>query len=165
MTTIRQYQSQMNHYIDEILKKVEKTSEEILRWKPSNKEWSVVQILCHVEEILVYWIDEFVHVVKAEGDIEWGRGLQHEARLKAVQETERRVVSDVMNGVQKAQEYANEQLSQLQDEALLVRAPHRNSKFGIKSMDFLVEHFITEHLNNHRNQIERNIEKYKMVIK
>ncbi|MBO1626671.1 DinB family protein [Bacillus arachidis] len=165
MTTIRQYQSQMNNYIDEILNKVEKSSEEVILWKPSDEEWSVLQILCHVEEIIVYWIAEFGRVVKAEGKVEWGRGLQDEARLKAVQEAEHRVVSDVMNGIQKAKEYANEQLSQLKNEALLVKAPHRNPKFGMKSMDFLVKHFVTEHLNKHRNQIERNIEKYKLLVK
>lgn len=165
MTTVRQYQSEMNNHIDEILDKAEKLSEEIIRWKPSDEEWSVVQILCHVEEVIVYWIDEFVRVVKAEGNAEWGRGLQHEARLEAVQKAEHRVVSDMMNGIQKAREYANEQLSQLKNETLLVEAPHRNPKFGVKSMDFLVKHFITEHLNNHRNQIERNIEKHKLLVK
>ncbi|WP_245934854.1 hypothetical protein [Paranoxybacillus vitaminiphilus] len=46
-----------------------------------------------------------------------------------------------------------------------VEAPHRNPKFGVKPMTFLIEHFITEHLYNHGKQIERNISKYHQSVK
>jgi uncharacterized damage-inducible protein DinB len=159
MSKVKQYQEEMNKYIDEIIQKVEPLSEELIRWKPSEDEWSIIEILCHVEEVIRYWVNELVRVIQA-GGTEWGRGLQDEARLAAVRQAEYRAIADVVNGIQEAKQNANEQFSKLNEEDLSIEAPHRNPKFGIKPMTFLVEHFLTEHLANHGKQIERNITKY-----
>ncbi len=164
MNKMKQYQEKMNRYIDEIVRKVESLSEEMIRWKPSEDEWSIMEILCHVEEVIRYWVNELVRVIQA-GGTEWGRGIQDEARLAAVRQADHRSIDDVVDGIQKARDYANEQLSSLKDADLLVEAPHRNPKFGVKPMTFLIEHFITEHLANHGKQIERNFAKYQQSVK
>jgi uncharacterized damage-inducible protein DinB len=159
MSKIQQYQEEMNQSIDEIIEKAKTLSEEVIRWKPSAEEWSIMEILCHVEEIIGYWTRELVRVIQA-GGTEWGRGLQDEARLAAVRQADQRAVSDVIQGIEQARQFANEQFASLSDADLALEAPHRNPKFGIKPMTFLVEHFITEHLANHNKQIERNLKKY-----
>ena len=37
---------------------VTRLSEETIRWKPSEEEWSIMQILCHVVEAVPYWLGE-----------------------------------------------------------------------------------------------------------
>jgi uncharacterized damage-inducible protein DinB len=159
MSKIQQYQEEMNQSIDEMIKKAKTLPEEVIRWKPSAEEWSIMEILCHVEEVIGYWTRELVRVIRA-GGTEWGRGLQDEARLAAVRQADQRAVSDVIQGIEQARQFANEQFASLSDADLALEAPHRNPKFGVKPMTFLVEHFITEHLANHNKQIERNLKKY-----
>lgn len=158
MSLLKIYQNQMNEAIDGIVHKVERLSEDTIRVKPSEEEWSIMEIICHVEEIIPYWVDELTRVVDAGGTA-WGRGLQDEARLAAVAQAPARNVSDVIEGIKKAQVYANAQLGKLSEQDLELEAPHRNPKFGTKPMTFLVEHFITEHLANHGKQIDRNLSK------
>ncbi|GAA3312527.1 hypothetical protein GCM10020331_000490 [Ectobacillus funiculus] len=42
-----------------------------------------MQILCHLVEAVPYWLDEIERLLETPGK-EWGRGLQHEGRLAAV---------------------------------------------------------------------------------
>jgi hypothetical protein len=46
------------------------------------------------------------------------------------------------------------------DKDLEVESPHRLPKFGIKNMDFLVEHFISGHAEVHFKQMERALRQY-----
>ncbi|BAB05720.1 DinB family protein [Halalkalibacterium halodurans] len=158
MSQAHHYQSQLRSEITQLVQIVQPLSEEDIYWKPSHEEWSVMEILCHVEEMLFYWADEFVRVVEARG-AEWGRGLQDEARLKAVSRAKERELTDVIDGILKAGHHAETQLASLSDEDLALQAPHRNPKFGVKPMSFLVEHFIIEHVQGHIRQIERTLEK------
>ncbi|RAK13344.1 DinB family protein [Anoxybacillus vitaminiphilus] len=98
MNKVKQYQEEMNRHIDEMVRKVEPLSEEMIRWKPSEDEWSIMEILCHVEEVIRYWVNELVRVIQA-GGTEWGRGLQDEARLAAVRQADHRSIDDVMDGI------------------------------------------------------------------
>ncbi|ARK29906.1 DinB family protein [Halalkalibacter krulwichiae] len=158
MSLLETYQKEMNEAVEQIINKVEDLSEDVIRHKPSKEEWSIMEIICHVEEVIPYWMDELVRVVEAKGT-EWGRGLQDEARLAAVAQSPMREVPDVLKGIKEAQQYANDQWTKLSDQDLALEAPHRNPKFGVKPMTFLVEHFITEHLFNHGKQIDRNLSK------
>ncbi|MGG1559236.1 DinB family protein [Geobacillus thermoleovorans] len=160
MPLIAQYRQEIKETVERIIQKVSSLTEEVIRWKPSADEWSIMEILCHVEEVIGYWTRELVRVIQAGGG-EWGRGLNDEARLAAVRQADSRTVSDVIHGIKKAAKFADEQLERLRDDQLALEAPHRNPKFGVKPMTFLVEHFLTEHLAGHLRQIERNLGKHK----
>jgi hypothetical protein len=52
----------------------------LLNWKPAEEKWSVIEVLCHVDEAISYWLDEINRLVAQPGAL-WGRGLQDEKRL------------------------------------------------------------------------------------
>jgi len=159
MPLIAQYRQEINETVEKITKKVLSFPEEMIRWKPSADEWSIMEILCHIEEVIGYWTRELTRVIQVGGG-EWGRGLNDEARLAAVRQADARRVDEVIQGIKQAAEWADKQLGALNDEQLALEAPHRNPKFGMKPMTFLIEHFLTEHLAGHLKQIERNRRKY-----
>ena len=67
--------------LHEIVMITEKLSEETIRWKPSEEEWSIMQILSHLVEAVPYWLGEMERVVTEPGNA-WGRELQDPQDLK-----------------------------------------------------------------------------------
>lgn len=147
---------------DQLTNQAAGLSEGVLRWKPSEEAWSVMEILCHVEEAVPYWLKELERTVKSPS-IEWGRGHQDEARLAAVASTEQRDLNDVLHGIAQGKQMAKEVLSSLRDEDLAFEALSRNPRFGTKPMEFIVSHLLIEHLQKHLNQIQRNLQQYEQV--
>lgn len=161
---LEQYRQALNRHMDRIEHfMTQYTQNEFIHWKPSPEEWSVMETLCHVEEALNYWSNELKRVIEA-GGTEWGRGLQDPIRLKAVEEASQRELPNVRECIHKAQQAALGVLSGLKDEDVDLQAPHRNPKFGVKPMSFLIEHFITEHMEIHAKQLERILEQYRQKM-
>jgi len=159
-------QSQSHHYCRQVEEKLNRMleladglDEETLRRKPSPEKWSVMEVLCHVEEMLEYWMEELQRVVANRGG-SWGRGLQDERRLAAVARADQRTLEDVTAGLRKAGTLVRDTVSKLSDDDLALEAPHRNEKFGVKPMTFLLDHFVVDHLEGHIGQIRRNLESF-----
>lgn len=150
---------QIHRTIDEIVSVSKGLSDEVVRWKPSEDKWSILQVLCHVEEATPYWLHEIQQVVKAPG-IEWGRGLQHEGRLAAVNQAQQRSIPDVLQGIEQSKERVREILGSLTEDELRIESPSRNPRFGTKPMEFVLNHLLVEHLDTHLKQIRRNIQQY-----
>ncbi|MGJ9384405.1 DinB family protein [Salipaludibacillus sp. CF4.18] len=146
--------------LDHIIQTAEGLKEETIRWKPSEEEWSIMQILCHLVEALQYWLDEIEHLLEFP-DTEWGRGLQHEGRLMAVAESavERQSVQDVLKEIEAEKVSVEKVLSKLDEEKLNREAPSRNPRFGTKPLSFIVDHLLVEHASKHDGQIQRNLSK------
>ena len=106
---IAQYRQEINETVEKITKKVLSFPEEMIRWKPSADEWSIMEILCHIEEVIGYWTRELTRVIQVGGG-EWGRGLNDEARLAAVRQADARRVDEVIQGIKQAAEWADKQL-------------------------------------------------------
>jgi uncharacterized damage-inducible protein DinB len=153
---IQNYCEQTEKTIERMLQLVIGLGDGRLRKKPGPEAWSVMEVLCHVEEAMVYWMEELQRVTRNKGG-EWGRGLQDERRLSAVARADDRTLREVTDGIRNAGEQIKQTLLQLQDEDLSLEAPHRNPKFGTKPMTFLLDHFVVEHLDNHVRQIERTL--------
>ncbi|MET3291105.1 UNVERIFIED_CONTAM: putative damage-inducible protein DinB [Brevibacillus sp. OAP136] len=134
-------------------------SEEQIRWKPSDESWSIMEVLCHVEEAIPYWLYEMQRVIQSPGT-EWGRGLQHEGRLEAVAAAPQRSVTDVRYNLQGSLPEIERILLSFTDDDLAIEAPSRNPRFGTKPMSFVVDHLVVEHLEKHLGQIKRNVESY-----
>ncbi|MBO8163495.1 MAG: DinB family protein [Brevibacillus sp.] len=145
--------------IDQIVSVSKELSEELIRWKPAEDKWSIMEVLCHVEEATPYWLNEIQQVVKNPG-IEWGRGLQHEGRLAAVAQADQRSVQDVLQGIEHSKAKVQETLGSIREDDLQIESPSRNPRFGTKPMQFVVDHLLAEHLATHLNQIKRNIQQY-----
>jgi uncharacterized damage-inducible protein DinB len=139
-----------------IVEVASKLPDEAIRWKPSEEKWSILEILCHLEEAVPYWATEIQRVVANPG-IEWGRGHGDEVRLKAVALANERTVGDVLTGVQKGAQTAVKILETLRDADLEIESPSRNPRFGVKPMSFVLDHLLVVHLSNHLGQMQRNL--------
>lgn len=146
--------------IDEIVRVSKELSEEVIQWKPAEDKWSIIEVLCHVEEATPYWLNEVQALLKSPG-IEWGRGLQHEGRLAAVAKAGERSTSDVLQGIEKSKAQVQEILGTISEADLKVESPSRNPRFGTKPLQFIIDHLLVEHLITHLNQIKRNIGQFK----
>ncbi|MGF9714225.1 MULTISPECIES: DinB family protein [Paenibacillus] len=145
--------------IDQIVEITQDLDEEILRFKPADDAWSVMEILCHVEEATPYWLNELTQVIASPG-IEWGRGLQHEGRLNAVAQAGQRTKDEVLKGIIALKSKVRDVLGPLTAEDLTVESPSRNPRFGTKPMAFIVDHLLVEHVETHLKQIKRNLRQY-----
>ncbi|WP_342615266.1 DinB family protein [Peribacillus frigoritolerans] len=145
--------------IDHILETVTNLPEETIRFKPTDDEWSIMQILSHLAEAIPYWLGEVETVIAMPG-AKWGRGLQDPARLAAVTDTDKIAVDDVMKQVEELKYKVESSLGNLDEETLSKESPHRNfAKFGNKPVSYIVDHFIDEHVSGHYDQIKRNLSK------
>ncbi|TBL78707.1 DinB family protein [Paenibacillus thalictri] len=145
--------------LEQIIAIAEKLPDEVVRYKPAEDKWSVLEVLCHLEEALPYWLEEIQRVVAAPGS-EWGRGLTHEGRLQAVAEANSRSLDDVLPKLGAVKRLIRETLTSISEEALQQQAPSRNPRFGTKPLQFIVDHLLVEHAATHLAQINRNIHQY-----
>lgn len=157
-TAVQDSIQSINQTIDSITKTVDGLSEEIIRWNPTEEEWSIMQILSHLAEAVPYWLKEINFLLENPGS-EWGRGLQHEGRLAAVSNTEKISVSGILAELQSLKPAVEKVLGALSDEQLATESPSRNPRFGTKPISFIIDHLMVEHLSKHEGQIERNLSK------
>ncbi|WP_017729154.1 DinB family protein [Halalkalibacterium ligniniphilum] len=146
--------------LDRIIETTKELSEETIRWKPSEEEWSIIQIVCHLVEAVPYWLNEIEGLLKSPGK-EWGRGLQDEARLAAVSETDSQSISTIINDLEALKSKVEQGLGVLDEDKLKLEAPSRNPRFGTKPISFIVDHLLVEHVSKHESQIKRNLLKLK----
>ncbi|OJE43579.1 hypothetical protein BAQ49_10765 [Bacillus proteolyticus] len=147
--------------IDKIKTIVKSLPEEKIRWKPSEDEWSVMQIITHVAEAIPYWAKE-INNIQLNNENLWGRGLTDGVRLQTVSEENinEKSVEEVIQQLSTIPTIIENVLSTLTDEELNIQAPSRNPRFNNKPIDFIVNHLIVEHTEKHYKQIERNLCKF-----
>ncbi|PTL38006.1 DinB family protein [Alkalicoccus saliphilus] len=154
MGRVQDYQHSIKEKMNYFIEQGEKLDEELFSWKPSSEEWSIQEITAHVAEFPLYFTSELLGVVK-DGQEKWGRGLDHPERLEAVNKAFDASQKELVKNVQSTSKEVEDRLGSLKDEDLDQEQEHRNPKFGNKSMEFLVEHFLVEHLDKHINQHQR----------
>lgn len=163
MNRLEKYSKQIEEKTNQILALVELPEEQI-RWKPSEQEWSILQVLCHVKESMQFWLNDLTKVVK-ENAPQFGRTLNHPDRLQAVENTDKLKIEEVKQELKKQKDFLVHSLqTDFEDADLDIERPHVNPKFGVKPMEFLIVHFLVEHLDKHIQQIKRNIQKYKSQV-
>ncbi|WP_375200580.1 DinB family protein [Bacillus sp. RS11] len=149
----------INNSICDILKSVEGLDEKVFRWNPTEEEWSIMQIVSHLNEAIPYWLGEVERVV-AEPGSKWGRGLEDESRLAAVFNPDELSIEEEIATLKKIQQQVSDRLIGLSEAQLNAENPHRNfEKFGHKPVSFIINHFLVEHVNGHYVQIQRNLSK------
>jgi uncharacterized damage-inducible protein DinB len=144
---------------DQIMQVSEGLPDEVIRRKPSEDKWSIMEVLCHVEEAVPYWLREIQSLVQSPGS-EWGRGLQHEGRLAAVAGAGNRSIKEVLERIAASKGQVQEILGSLREEDLNREAPSSNPRFGTKPLSFIIGHLLVEHQQTHLKQIERNIRQF-----
>lgn len=146
--------------IEDIVKVLEETEEATLYIKPSEEEWSGMQIVAHVLEAVDFWITDLEALLIVPGS-KWGRNHEHVRRLAAVDE---RVVSnlkkvDVIAQLKQLAVRVQKALTNVSLEDLEKTAPSYNEKFDGKPLSFLIDRLIIQHVEGHYNQLVRHLQK------
>jgi uncharacterized damage-inducible protein DinB len=146
--------------IDRIIATVRGLSEETVRWNPTEDEWSIMQIMCHIVEAVPYWLDEITQLVQSPGK-EWGRNHLQERRLNAVSPAtvDATRVAEILQALEDVKQQVKAGIENLTAEQLAAEAPSRNPNFGTKPISFIIDHLIDQHVNKHEGQIQRNLSK------
>lgn len=140
----------------EMLDEVRMLPPELITWHPAPGVWSIMDILCHVQEFVPYWIAQTLQVV-AHPDQPWGRDHTNAERLAAVANTGARTLIDVEDGIRAAVQQAAATLESVRDADFEVEAMSRNPRWGVKPASFIVEHLLVQHVDKHIGQIRRNV--------
>jgi uncharacterized damage-inducible protein DinB len=158
MTAIQPAIESVQQSLNQMIETTNSLSEETIRWKPSDEEWSIMEILCHVLEAIPYWIGE-INQLKANPGTEWGRNHLQQARLDAVAAADQRTVEEIIKNLTSLKDQIEVELGSLDSDTLAAEAPSRNPNFGTKPISFIVNHLIVEHARKHVGQIQRNLSK------
>ena len=162
-TTSKDLIQAINNSISDILKSLEGLDEKVIRWNPTEEEWSIMQIISHLNEAIPYWLGEIKRVITEPGS-KWGRGLDDERRLAAVSNPDELSIEEEIVKLKNVQQQVSDCLIQLSESQLSEENPHRNfDKFGYKPVSFIINHFLVEHVNKHYVQIQRNLNKWNSV--
>jgi hypothetical protein len=154
-----------NPRIDEIRESVRNSYEEVTRMldgdlatldpdklyrSPDGSEWTIMENLAHITEIMPYWGNEAAKLVAAPGQ-KFGRTMEDANRLKAISDHGADRLNQVKAALPGSYSQLDEVLSKLKDSDLALTGVH--SKFGEKPLDWFIHEFITNHLKNHLNQL------------
>src|SRR5258707_15214172 len=118
---------------------------------PAENEWSIMQNLAHIVEIMPYWANE-IEKLLAHPRQNFGRTQQHEGRLKAIDEHGRDSLEQIKALLPGSYARLQEVLGTLKDSDLELTGVH--PRFGEKSLDWFIEDFVTGHLIAHLEQIK-----------
>ena len=142
--------------VDAMLAEVAMLPDELIGWKPAADVWSVMEILCHVDEFVPYWTGQALQIVK-QPDEQWGRTHAHAGRLEAVGRAESRSLADVTNTIRIGARESAAAIDQLRDSDLAAEAVSRNPRWGKKPASFVIHDLVIGHVEKHLGQIRRNV--------
>lgn len=118
---------------------------------PATGEWTLMENLAHVIEVMPYWADEVAKLVAAPGQ-KFGRTMEHEGRLHAIQEHKTDSLDQVKIALPDSYNYLDQILRSLNDSDLELTGLH--SKYGKRTLDWFIDEFVTRHLAAHVQQIK-----------
>ncbi len=144
---------------DELLAEVTRLPPDLVTWQPDAGVWSVMDILCHVQEFVPYWTSETMRVIE-DPQVRWGRDHTDLDRLAAVTDTAARRLTDVQQAIRHGAAQSAATLSRLSDADFDVEATSKNPRMGQKSAGFIVDHLIIGHVEKHIGQIRRNVTQF-----
>lgn len=146
--------------IEDFVKKLEQTEDSILYIKPSEKEWSGMQIVSHVLEAVDFWLVDLEALLVVPG-AKWGRNHEHVRRLAAVDEAvvSRLNKAEAIKGLQELVPRVEKTLGKVKEEDLTKTAPSYNPNFDGKPLSFLIDHLIVQHVVGHYDQLVRHLQK------
>ncbi len=119
---------------------------------PAPGEWTLMENLAHVIEIMPYWADEIAGLVAAPGQ-KFGRTMEHEGRLRAIKEHRTDNLEQVKSALPGSYEHLDQVLRSLKDSDLELTGHH--SKFGERNLDWFIDEFVVRHLAAHVSQVKQ----------
>jgi len=118
-------------------------------------EWTIMESLAHIIEFMPYWADESAKLVAQPGK-NFGRTKEGEARIRAIEEHKHDSLATARSTLMRSYTYLDEVLGTLKDSDLELKGHH--SKFGDQTLAWFLKDFVTDHLTNHLEQLNRCVE-------
>ena len=118
---------------------------------PGNNEWTIMENLAHIVEIMPYWGDQIAKLVVHPGQ-SFGRVQQDERRLKAIRDHAHDSLAQIKTLLSPGYIYLQDVLESLKDSDLQLIGVH--SRYGEKSLEWFIEEFVVGHLRAHLVQIQ-----------
>jgi hypothetical protein len=162
MNRAQQAARKLEELTEEILAESMALPAELVRWRAQPEVWSIMDILCHIEEFIPYWTAQLLKVVH-HSDEPWGRDHTNPDRLAAVRDTAPKNIAAVGNAIRSLAGESALTIGRLKDADLDIEGPSRNPRWGTKPAGFIVDHLLLVHLANHLGQIRRNIDEFKKI--
>lgn len=164
-TEIETKYQQFEQTIDKMVAFVADVSEHMLYKKPSEAEWSVMQIATHVVEAVTFWVAD-LEALLVVPDGKWGRNHEHVRRLAAVADSYVTSVQkeDVLQQLRALVPLVEQSFAKVTDAQLTHTAPSYNPNFDHKPLSFLIDHLIVLHVESHLGQMTRHLQKVKQVV-
>jgi hypothetical protein len=122
---------------------------------PTENEWTVMENLAHIAEIMPYWAGEVAKLVARPGQ-KFGRTMEDEGRLAALREHGHDNLAQIRATLPGSYARLDEVLSNLNDSDLELTGHH--SRRGERTLEWFIEEFITKHLHDHVVQIRTCLE-------
>ncbi|GAC1648590.1 MAG: hypothetical protein NVS4B12_17040 [Ktedonobacteraceae bacterium] len=122
---------------------------------PVDGEWTIMESLAHIIEFMHYWGDEIAKLVAQPGQ-NFGRTHKDEARIRAIDEHKHDSLDTARGALTRSYTYLDEVLGTLKDSDLELKGRH--SKSGEQTLAWFIKDFVTDHLTNHIEQLNRCLE-------
>jgi DinB superfamily len=118
---------------------------------PAQGEWSIMQNLAHVVEIMPYWGNEIARAVREPGQ-KFGRTAEDADRLRALDEHGTDALTEAQAALPNSYAQLDRVLATLKDSDLELTAIHK--KYGERTLDWFIDEFVTTHIAGHVEQIQ-----------
>ena len=152
--------TQFEQNITTMVQLIQQNEPQVLYQKPSEHEWSVMQIASHVVEAVQFWVVD-LQALLIVPNAKWGRNHEHVRRLAAVDEQVVKAISieDISTSLNALIPTVKQALSLVEETHLDNIAPSYNPNFDQKPLSFLINHLIIQHIASHKGQMERHLAK------
>jgi len=148
LSSVQKSYKELNQLIDGPLARLDPKK---LYKSPAEGEWTIMQNLAHIVEMMPYWANEIEKLVARPGQ-NFGRTAQDEGRLQAIREHSTDSLAQMRAAFPSSYARLEGVLSGLKDSDLKLIGHH--SRFGERSLGWFSEEFVTGHLTNHLEQIK-----------
>lgn len=119
--------------------------------KPLPDEWSLMENIAHINEILPYWAGEIEKLVAHPGQ-NFGRTQQHAGRLQAIAVHGTDTLAQARAELPGKYARLEQVIRTLTDSDLELTGIH--PRFGERQLGWFIDEFVTTHLANHLLQMQ-----------
>lgn len=144
-----------------LLKRAEglRSRPDLLYRDPGGDEWTVMRVLGHTAEILPYWTRQAQHVAgRPENGQPFGRTHDDPDRIAAVESYANQTLDEALTRVRAGLAECTSALRALPAGSWSRTATH--SRRGEMTVEQIVDQFIVEHVEEHREQAEKVLREF-----
>lgn len=129
---------------------------ERLRTAPNENEWSALEVLGHIIEMIPYWLDHCHRLIAATEPSRFGRTLDSPERLAGVEQATTRDPGELLRSLNYQVEVAAAAIRHLSTEERSKTGIHFRQ--GRMTVTEVIERFIVAHAEDHVAQIRATLQ-------